>query len=178
MRNLARVLCFAGAALATSLGAIPPETARAQTRHVLRGIASWYGRAHHGRRTASGVPFDMNAMTAAHKTLPFGTRVRVIHERTGHFVEVLINDRGPYVGARMLDLSKAAATALGMVRAGLAQVRLEILLPPVRPGGEPEVEPRRDAASLARLKLGGGAASLRPYSETGLEPEGASGALR
>ncbi len=87
-----------------------------------RGMASWYGQKFHGRRTASGEPFDMNALTAAHKTLPFGTQVRVRHARTGREVVVRINDRGPHVGGRIIDLSHAAAAAIGLVQTGVAPV--------------------------------------------------------
>ena len=89
------------------------------------GIASWYGAAHHGRRTASGEIFDMNAMTAAHRTYPFGTRVRVTDLATGRTVVVRINDRGPFVRGRIIDLSRAAAARLGIVQAGTARVRVE-----------------------------------------------------
>lgn len=91
------------------------------------GIASWYGPGFHGRTSASGERFDQNAMTAAHKTLPFGTRVKVIDQRTGKAVSVRINDRGPYHGKRIIDLSAAAASKLGMKQAGVGKVCLERL---------------------------------------------------
>lgn len=92
---------------------------------AITGSASWYGPGFHGRRTANGEQFDQNAMTAAHKTLPFGTRVRVTKgERS---VVVRINDRGPFVRGREIDLSKGAAQAVGMISAGIARVRLEVL---------------------------------------------------
>ncbi|WP_456685814.1 septal ring lytic transglycosylase RlpA family protein [Bradyrhizobium sp. P5_C11_2] len=78
------------------------------------GVASWYGPGFHGRKTANGERFDMNALTAAHRTLPLGTHVRVTNTRTGQSVVVRINDRGPYVGRRVIDLSKASAQAIGM----------------------------------------------------------------
>lgn len=89
------------------------------------GEASWYGARHHGRRTASGAVFDRAALTAAHPSLPFGTRVKVIHLANGRSVEVVINDRGPFAGNRIIDLSQAAARALGMIESGTATVRLE-----------------------------------------------------
>lgn len=89
-----------------------------------RGRASWYGRRFHGRRTASGEPFDMYALTAAHPTLPFGTRVKVRHLESGREVEVRINDRGPHVPGRVVDLSQAAARALGLLADGGAEVAL------------------------------------------------------
>ncbi len=89
---------------------------------IERGLASWYGERFHGRRTASGEPFDMHALTAAHKTLPFGTKVRVRHATTGQEVLVRINDRGPHVRGRIIDLSRAAAAAIGLVQTGVAPV--------------------------------------------------------
>lgn len=89
-----------------------------------RGKASWYGPGFQGRRTASGERFDMNELTAAHRTLPFGTRVRVRNEHNGREVIVRINDRGPRIPDRIIDLSKAAADALGFVKAGEASVVL------------------------------------------------------
>lgn len=79
-----------------------------------RGAASWYGPGFHGRKTASGERFNTHAFTAAHKTLPFGTRVRVTNEKTGRAVVVRINDRGPYAHGRLIDLSQASARAIGL----------------------------------------------------------------
>jgi rare lipoprotein A len=90
--------------------------------NVQQGEASWYGPGFHGRRTASGETFNTNAMTAAHRTLPFGSRVRVVNQRTGRSVVVRINDRGPFHKRRIIDLAKAPAKALGI--AGVAQVSL------------------------------------------------------
>lgn len=87
--------------------------------------ASWYGPGFHGRPTANGERFDQEAMTAAHRSLPFGTRLRVTHG--GRSVVVRINDRGPYVRGRALDLSKAAARRLGLIRPGHARVCVEHL---------------------------------------------------
>ncbi len=91
------------------------------------GRASWYGDAHHGRKTASGDRFDKNALTAAHRTLPLGSRVRVTNLENGRTVEVVVNDRGPFVNGRLIDLSEAAARALGFAEDGLARVRVEAL---------------------------------------------------
>lgn len=91
------------------------------------GSASWYGGKFHGRTTANGEKFNMNALTAAHKTLPFGTKVRVTNEANGKSVVVRINDRGPYAGRRIIDLSRAAAGKVGMMQSGVAKVKLEIL---------------------------------------------------
>jgi len=91
------------------------------------GVASSYGSDFHGRKTSSGEPFDMHAMTAAHKTLPLGVYVRVRHKRNGNEIIVRINDRGPFVRDRIIDLSEAAAARLDMLREGLAQVQIEAL---------------------------------------------------
>jgi rare lipoprotein A len=93
-------------------------------RELERGQASWYGPRFHGRRTASGERHDMYALTAAHKTLPFGTLVRVRSVMTGREVDVRINDRGPFIKGRVIDVSKAAAEALGMMEQGVKDVLL------------------------------------------------------
>lgn len=91
------------------------------------GNASWYGHPYHGRRTASGEVYDMNDLTAAHRTLPLGTRLMVTNLDTGQAVEVRVNDRGPFVDARVIDLSYAAARVLGVDRAGTVPVRLRVM---------------------------------------------------
>lgn len=95
------------------------------------GLASWYGPGFHGRTTASGIPFDSRAMVAAHPTLPFGTRVRVVRLATGESVVVRIVDRGPAAGPRsrgvVIDLSEGAAERLGFIREGRTRVRVEVL---------------------------------------------------
>lgn len=88
------------------------------------GEASWYGAAFAGRPTASGAPFDPEALTAAHPELPFGTAVTVVNLDNGRRVEVVINDRGPFVAERIIDLSRAAARLLGFLRDGIARVRV------------------------------------------------------
>lgn len=94
---------------------------------VDQGRASWYGKKHHGKRTASGERFNANALTAAHKTLPFGTQVRVTNLNNGRHVMVTINDRGPFSHQRVIDLSQAAAKEIGLVQAGVAPVKIEKL---------------------------------------------------
>jgi rare lipoprotein A len=103
-----------------------PE-ARPEPFAVQTGYASFYARAHHGRRTASGERFNMRAMTAAHRSLPFGTRVRVVNLENGREAVVRINDRGPRKHERIIDLSYAAARKLGFVRQGTTRVRVEVL---------------------------------------------------
>lgn len=97
---------------------------------IERGVASWYGPGFHGRATASGEIYDMDGLTAAHKTLPLGTLVEVVNLDNGRRVTVRVNDRGPFVGRRILDLSRGAARALGMLGAGLATVELRLAAAP------------------------------------------------
>lgn len=94
---------------------------------VTEGTASYYGDRFNGRRTASGERFNMHELTAAHRTLEFGTRVLVTNKVNGRSVEVTINDRGPYTRGRSIDLSKGAARELGMLNRGVAPVELKIL---------------------------------------------------
>lgn len=94
-----------------------------------QGVASWYGSKFHGKRTSSGTPYDMYAMTAAHKSLPIPTYVRVTHQDNGRSIVVRVNDRGPFVGDRIIDLSYAAAVKLDMVGSGTAPVEV-VALPP------------------------------------------------
>ena len=91
------------------------------------GAASWYGDAYHGRTTASGEPFDMRELTAAHRRLPFGTVVRVENLENGREVELRINDRGPFVQGRVLDVSRRGAEELGFLHEGTAEVRLVVV---------------------------------------------------
>lgn len=104
---------------------VPPTTSAGG--HALSGIASWYGEDFHGRRTSNREIYDMFEMTAAHKTLPFGTRVMVTNMTNGRSVPVRINDRGPFVGERIIDLSYAAARMIDMIGPGTAPVRLDIM---------------------------------------------------
>ncbi len=93
------------------------------------GIASWYGRRYHGRHTASGEIFDMNSATAAHPTLPFGTRVLVTNLENGRSVFLIINDRGPFVRRRIIDVSRRAAQVLEFVKNGTVRVRVQLVQP-------------------------------------------------
>jgi rare lipoprotein A len=95
--------------------------------HTLQGVASWYGYPHHGRMAANGQRFNMYELTAAHRTLPIGTRVRVTNLLNGRAVTVTVTDRGPFVKNRMLDLSYAAARKIDMIGPGTAPVELEII---------------------------------------------------
>ena len=99
----------------------------AKTTNKMIGLASFYGAKFNGRRTASGEKFSNGTLTAAHKTLPFGSKVLVTNVRNGKSVVVRINDRGPYVRGRIIDLSKAAAKKIGLGSSGTARVKLEVL---------------------------------------------------
>jgi len=133
-QKFTRALAIAGAlalaaprADASSVGRSPMTERPTFTQE---GLASWYGQGFIGRKTASGERFDARAMSAAHRTLPLGTIVRVTNLRNGRTVEVRINDRGPVIRAktrRILDLSKSAAAALGMAHAGVAKIRIVAL---------------------------------------------------
>src|SRR6185295_1032339 len=92
-----------------------------------RGVASWYGGSFHGKQAANGERFDMEGLTAAHRTLPLGSVVRVVNLANGKYLHVRITDRGPYVNNRILDLSRGAAARLGMVEVGLSHVRVQLV---------------------------------------------------
>jgi rare lipoprotein A len=106
---------------------VPPNS---KPLMVETGMASWYGAPYHNRRGSNGEVYNMNAMTAAHRTLPLGSIVRVTNEKTGTSALVRITDRGPFVDGRILDLSLAAAKQCDVWRAGVAKVRLEVLSTP------------------------------------------------
>lgn len=108
-----------------SLPNLPQQVARIKLN--FKGIASWYGYDWAGRKTANGERFNPEAMTAAHRSLPMGTKVRVTNTRNGKSVVVRINDRGPYIGGRIIDLSLGAARMIGMMSSGVAPVRIEVL---------------------------------------------------
>jgi len=122
------VLALAPVGCATARRTSVPDSAGGPEPGTrIDGMASWYGQQHQGRPTASGEAFDMNKLTAAHRTLPFGTRLRVTNVENGKTVVVRVNDRGPHVPGRVLDLSYRAAQALGMTDAGVARVEVVVL---------------------------------------------------
>lgn len=94
------------------------------------GIASWYGHPYHGRRTASGEIYDMNKLTAAHRTLPFGVWVEVENRKNKRRVDLRITDRGPFIDGRIIDVSKAAAESLDMIGPGIVPVRIKVIRVP------------------------------------------------
>lgn len=134
---------------------LPPPPSRFRET----GAASWYGRDFQSRPTASGEPYDMSDLTAAHRSLPLQTRVRVTNMRNGRSVVVRINDRGPYVRGRIIDLSSRAARLLGMRHDGLAPVRLEVVAADRAPeqvgAAAGEVASARQSFLVSRLSEGG-----------------------
>ena len=154
-------LVLTGCATGPALVKVPPEMPAPQPAPAapapapkvaprpaeVTGMASWYGKAHHGRPTASGETYDMHALTAAHRSLPLGTRVLVTNVQNGRSVEVRINDRGPFVRGRILDLSYAAARELGSLSDGAFRVKLRALEEPAgaRAGSSPPVKPAAGA---------------------------------
>jgi rare lipoprotein A len=114
-----------------------PAPGAGDNEPIQRGLASWYGHAFHGRPTAQGEPFNMRAYTAAHRSLPLGTHVRVRNLDNGRTVVVRINDRGPYKRGVIIDLSRRAAGALGMLEDGRAPVRVEVVPGRTRVGPGP-----------------------------------------
>ena len=124
-----------GAAVPPPLPEPDASSGAAGATWVEEGIASWYGAPLHGRPTASGETYDMHAMTAAHRTLPFGSVVHVVNLDNGLVATVRINDRGPFWEGRTLDLSRRAAAEIGMLGPGTARVRLTLAGTPAPPGG-------------------------------------------
>lgn len=110
-----------------------PDGPRRWGDHYLRGLSSWYGRDFHGKKTANGEIFNMYKLTAAHRTLPLGTKARIWNVENGRSCIVIINDRGPFIEGRILDLSYAAALELEMAQKGIAEVQIEILKLPDDP---------------------------------------------
>jgi rare lipoprotein A len=121
---------------------------------VERGVASWYGQQFHGRPTASGERYDMHQLTAAHRTLPFGTRLEVVNLDNGRSVVVRVNDRGPFHRGRVVDVSYAAARDLGLVGPGTARVELNVL-------GAPAVATARYTVQVGAFQDPGRADALR-----------------
>jgi rare lipoprotein A len=111
-------------------GPSPPPGAPVADGWTEEGEASWYGHPFHGRTTASGETYDMNAPTAAHKTLPFGVRVRIDNLDNGRSTTLTVNDRGPFIRGRIIDVSRRGAEELGMVGAGVARVRITVVEAP------------------------------------------------
>ncbi len=159
------VLCVALTACAATTANTPtkkggtgkPYTVRGKTYHPYAtahgysetGIASWYGPGFHGKSTANGERYNQNAMTAAHKLLPMGTQLQVTNLSNGRSIVVRINDRGPFVGNRIIDLSKKAAENLGMIGSGTARVRLVAIGP-----GAPQMDNSGDMPGMFYVQVG------------------------
>ncbi|QDK44439.1 septal ring lytic transglycosylase RlpA family lipoprotein [Bdellovibrio sp. ZAP7] len=106
---------------------LPSCASALHTGSTAKGKASWYGESHQGNRTASGEKFDLNQLTAAHRTLPMGSMVKVTSLSTGKSVTVRINDRGPFTKGRILDVSQAAAQKLGFIQKGTDHIKMEVV---------------------------------------------------
>jgi rare lipoprotein A (peptidoglycan hydrolase) len=133
---LGSAIALSGCGLGQGAGEEKETSASAQARHSEVGKASWYGPGFQGNETANGETFDQDKMTAAHPTLPMGTKAEVTNLENGRTVEVRINDRGPYVGDRSIDLSRAAAKTLDMEDDGTAEVRIVVPPAPSPDGGK------------------------------------------
>jgi rare lipoprotein A len=121
------------AALVAILISLPMSaSARVKKGHTQKGIASYYHDALHGRKTASGEVYNKRILSAAHKSLPLGTKVRVTKVSNGKSIVVRVNDRGPFVKGRIIDLSRRAARKLGIISSGVAKVQVEVLSIPKR----------------------------------------------
>ncbi len=148
------------AALATAGCASAPSRRPPEPGWSERGIASWYGPGFHGRITANGEVYDMDRLTAAHPSLPFGTLVEVRNLDNGRRVRVRINDRGPFVGGRVIDLSRAAAKEIRMIGPGTARVEVRMIAAGAEPAGPGRYrvqagafrDPERARALAARLE--------------------------
>ena len=126
-RQLLGVMCLSLGMLLSACSWVPKGASQLDVGIEDRGVASWYGESFHGRQAANGELFDMEALTAAHRTLPLGSVVRVVNLANGKHLHVRITDRGPYVNSRILDLSRGAAARLGMMEGGLSVVRVQLV---------------------------------------------------
>ncbi len=156
----ATILTGMGLSVLGCMGSAPirmPRPATVSGEEV--GLATWYGHPYHGRRSASGEIYDMRKMTAAHRTLPFGTLVRVHNLENAKTIDVRINDRGPCVDGKIIDLSRSAARSLGFQKAGQTRVRLEVLSVP------PAALPCTYAVQVGAFRVRANAERLRAHME-------------
>ena len=147
---------------------------KADATYSATGIASWYGEPFHGRKTANGETYDMNQLTAAHKTLPMPTEVRVTNLENGRSLVVTVNDRGPFVHGRIIDLSRRAAQLLGVIRNGTAKVRVESLQTAqgdIRYLAKAETAPEESRAAAAAPQETVQSASLAPPNTAKVAPK-------
>lgn len=181
------VILIAGCGSKPKLVTLPPPTpARVGNAEV--GMASWYGHPYHGRRTSNGEIYDMDLLTAAHLSLPFDTWVRVTNLENGRWVDLRINDRGPFVKNRIIDLSRAGAQAIHMIGPGTARVRVEVVGAPGSgyPSGDPNVASRSAAAAVTPVSYSsagsaagnasppGGARSVSGTGGSGIDADGST----
>jgi peptidoglycan lytic transglycosylase len=158
MKRLIAVLFVSLTPIASLVASGPPEVPEFSARHTVQyGLASWYGWRFQDLPTASGTPFNERALTAAHLTLPLGSKVKVTNLKNGRSVVVKINDRGPHVRGRIIDLSKAAARRIGFVRRGITPVKIAVL----KRGGETHSEMRGRVDLRARSRMGNSEAKRR-----------------
>ncbi len=152
---LMAVIALAGCGHKKHARVTPPPPAVVKPGHTETGIASWYGHPYHGRPAANGEIYDMEKMTAAHRTLPFNTWVRVYDLDNKKTTEVRISDRGPFIDGRIIDLSHAAAREIEMIGPGVARVRIEVIRTP------PNVTPALFAVQVGAFRNKGSAEGLR-----------------
>ncbi len=124
---LARGLCAAALLVLAGCGSTPKSGGSVSSGHSESGIASYYGNEFHGRKTANGERFDQGKLTAAHRTLPFGTRVKVTNRQNGKSVVVRVNDRGPFARGRIIDLSSSAFKSIAYLGAGVVPVQIQVV---------------------------------------------------
>ncbi len=148
------LVLLAGCSTATPRASVPAPGPPAEGYEEV-GIASWYGAQHHGKRTASGEIFDMNRLTAAHRWLPFGTRLLVTNRDNNRTIELRVNDRGPFVKGRILDVSYAAARQLGALGSGTFAVRLRVIALPATPAAITPETPDLESSHSAYRRDGG-----------------------
>lgn len=159
---LALLVCGA-AGCARRSARVPTPGAPARVGAIETGVASWYGVPYHGRRAASGEIYDMEKLTAAHRSLPFETWVEVTNLSNGRSVGVRINDRGPFVRGRIIDLSQAAARDIGMLGPGTARVQLRVIAPP---SGTRLASPPKASTPVAWYAVQAGAFADRNRAES------------
>ncbi len=128
MQRVLILLILSGVLFAGSCSVTKDKNEKVSYKYYQKGEASWYGPGFNGKKTASGEIFDMNKLTAAHRKLAFGTKVRVTNLNNNKSVIVRINDRGPFKKSRVIDLSKKAAEKIGLVQSGIAPVKIEIVV--------------------------------------------------
>lgn len=125
--QLAGAVCVLALLVLSGCGSTPKSGGRVSSGHTESGMASYYGNEFHGRKTANGERFDQGKLTAAHRTMPFGTRVKVTNTQNGRSVVVRVNDRGPFVKGRIIDLSSSAFKSIASINAGVVPVRVQVI---------------------------------------------------